>query len=294
MAGQGNVIISKEQIMPHILHAIVHALKDTVIILPILFVTYLIIEFVEHKSSEKVSKILISSGKAGPLLGSLAGIVPQCGFSGAAASLFAVGTITAGTLIAVFLATSDEMLPILISASVPVKEIILILAIKLISGAVFGIVVDLAYKRKKSNTIECMCREENCHCEHHGILISAIKHTLKIVLLVFVVTAALNLGIELLGEERLTALIITKPVLGELIAGLVGLIPNCSASVLLTDLYVENALTVGQLVSGLCVNAGVGLIVLFRTNKNVKENFVLTLILYVCGVLSGIITGLIF
>lgn len=294
MAGQGNVIIFKEQIMPHILHAIVHALKDTVIILPILFVTYLIIEFVEHKSSEKVSKILISSGKAGPLLGSLAGIVPQCGFSGAAASLFAVGTITAGTLIAVFLATSDEMLPILISASVPVKEIILILAIKLISGAVFGIVVDLAYKRKKSNTIECMCREENCHCEHHGILISAIKHTLKIVLLVFVVTAALNLGIELLGEERLTALIITKPVLGELIAGLVGLIPNCSASVLLTDLYVENALTVGHLVSGLCVNAGVGLIVLFRTNKNVKENFVLTLILYVCGVLSGIITGLIF
>ncbi len=280
--------------MPHILHAIVHALKDTVIILPILFVTYLIIEFIEHKASEKVSKILISSGKAGPLLGSLAGIVPQCGFSGAAASLFAVGTITAGTLIAVFLATSDEMLPILISASVPVKEIILILAIKLISGAVFGIVVDLAYKRKKSNTIECMCREENCHCEHHGILISAIKHTLKIVLLVFVVTAALNLGIELLGEERLTALIITKPVLGELIAGLVGLIPNCSASVLLTDLYVENALTVGQLVSGLCVNAGVGLIVLFRTNKNVKENFVLTLILYVCGVLSGIITGLIF
>lgn len=294
MAGQGYVIIFKEQEMPHILHAIVHALKDTVIILPILFVTYLIIEFVEHKSSEKVSKILISSGKAGPLLGSLAGIVPQCGFSGAAASLFAVGTISAGTLIAVFLATSDEMLPILISASVPAKEIILILAIKLISGAVFGIVVDLAYKRKKSNTIECMCREENCHCEHHGIFVSAIKHTLKIVLLVFAVTAALNLGIELLGEERLTALIITKPVLGELIAGIVGLIPNCSASVLLTDLYVENALTVGQLVSGLCVNAGVGLIVLFRTNKNVKENFVLTLILYVCGVLSGIITGLIF
>ena len=161
--------------MPHILHAIVHALKDTVIILPILFVTYLIIEFVEHKSSEKVSKILISSGKAGPLLGSLAGIVPQCGFSGAAASLFAVGTISAGTLIAVFLATSDEMLPILISASVPAKEIILILAIKLISGAVFGIVVDLAYKRKKSNTIECMCREENCHCEHHGIFVSAIN-----------------------------------------------------------------------------------------------------------------------
>lgn len=280
--------------MQHILHAIVHALKDTVIILPILFVTYLIIEFIEHKAGEKVSKILTASGKAGPLLGSVVGIVPQCGFSGAAASLFAVGTISAGTLIAVFLATSDEMLPILISAAVPAKEILLILTVKVVAGTVFGVVVDLVYRHKKSATIECMCKEENCHCEHHGIFASAIKHTLKIVVLVFIVTAFLNVSIELLGEERLTQLIITKPVLGELVAGIVGLIPNCSASVLLTDLYVENALSIGQLVSGLSVNAGVGLIVLFRTNVNLKENLLLTLILYVCGVLSGIITGIIF
>lgn len=293
-AGQGYVIIFKEQEMPHILHPIVHALKDTVIILPILFVTYLIIEFIEHKAGEKVTKILTASGKAGPLLGSIAGIVPQCGFSGAAASLFAVGTISAGTLIAVFLATSDEMLPILISASVPANEIFVILAVKVIAGAVFGFVVDLIYRRKKSATIECMCKEENCHCEHHGIVVSAIKHTLKIVALVFVVTAVLNVGIELLGEERLTQLVVTKPVLGELVAGIVGLIPNCSASVFLTDLYVENALTMGQLISGLSVNAGVGLIVLFRTNDGIKENLLLTFILYVCGVLTGIITGIIF
>lgn len=293
-AGQGYVIIFKEQEMPHILHAIVHALKDTVIILPILFVTYLIIEFIEHKASEKVTKIMTASGKAGPLLGSAVGIIPQCGFSGAAASLFAVGTVSAGTLVAVFLATSDEMLPLLISASVPAREILIILAIKLISGAVFGFVVDLIYKRKKFATIECMCKDESCHCEHHGIFVSAIKHTLKIVLLVFAVTAVINVGIELLGEERLTQLIVTKPVLGELIAGLVGLVPNCSASVLLTDLYVEHALSIGQLVSGLSVNAGIGLIVLFRTNKNLKENLALTCTLYVCGVVSGIITGFIF
>lgn len=280
--------------MPHILHAILHALEDTLIILPILFLTYLIIEFIEHKAGEKVSKILTASGKAGPLLGSAVGIIPQCGFSGAAASLFAVGTISAGTLIAAFIATSDEMLPILISASVPAKEILLILAVKLVSGTVFGVVVDILYKRKKSATIECMCKDENCHCEHHGIFVSAIKHTFKIVLLVFVITAVLNVSIEFLGEERLSHLIVTKPVLGELVAGVVGLIPNCSASVLLTDLYVENALSLGQLVSGLSVNAGVGLIVLFRTNKNIKENLFLAFILYVCGVVSGIITGLIF
>lgn len=275
------------------LHAVIHAAKDTLVILPILFLTYLVIEFVEHKAGEKAKKIISASGKAGPLLGGLIGLIPQCGFSGAAASLFAVGTVSTGTLLAVFLATSDEMLPILISASVPAKEVSIILLIKLVSGTLFGFIIDALYRRKKSETIEHMCEEENCHCEHDGIFLSALKHTLKIVAIVFLVTCGLNIIIELIGEDKLQSLMITTPVVGELVAGLVGLIPNCSASILLTDLYVENALSVGQLISGLCVNAGIGVIVLFKTNKNLKENLVLTAVLYVCGVITGIITNLI-
>ncbi len=275
-------------------HSFIHALKDTAVVLPILFVTYLIIEFIEHKASDKVSKLMEKSGKAGPILGGLVGIIPQCGFSGAAASLFAVGTISAGTLITVFLATSDEMLPILISSSVPAKEILLILGIKFFFGVLFGFTVDLIYRRKDARSIECMCKEENCKCDHDGIFVSAIKHTLKIIIIVFIITTVINVSVELLGEDRLSGIAIAKPILGELITGLIGLIPNCSSSILLTDLYVENAITLGQLISGLSVNAGVGLIVLFKANKRVKENFVLTAILYGCGVISGIITSIIF
>lgn len=275
------------------LHAVIHAVKDTLVILPILFITYLVIEFVEHKAGEKVEKVIAASGKAGPLLGGLIGLIPQCGFSGAAASLFAVGTISAGTLLAVFLATSDEMLPILISASVPAKEIVTILLIKLISGMFFGLIVDIIYKRKKADSIGHMCEAEKCHCEHDGIFLSALKHTAKIVAIVFAVTCGLNIIIELIGENNLENLVITTPVVGELTTGLIGLIPNCSASILLTDLYVENALTVGQLISGLCVNAGIGVIVLFKANKNLKENLLLTAVLYFCGIVTGILTNLI-
>lgn len=275
------------------LHAVIHAAKDTLVILPILFLTYLIIEIVEHKAGEKAERIIAASGKAGPLLGGLIGLIPQCGFSGAAASLFAVGTVSAGTLIAVFLATSDEMLPILISASVPAKDIIIILLIKLVSGTLFGFIIDIFYKRKRAETIEHMCEEENCHCEHNGIFLSSLKHTLKIVAIVFLVTCGLNIMIELIGEDKLQSIMITTPVAGELVSGIIGLIPNCSASILLTDLYVENALTAGQLISGLCVNAGIGVIVLFKTNKNFKENLLLTAVLYICGVITGIITNLI-
>lgn len=274
------------------LHAVVHALKDTLIVLPILFITYLIIELIEHKAGEKANKIIAASGKAGPLLGSLIGLIPQCGFSGAAASLFAVGTVTTGTLLAVFLSTSDEMIPILISASIPAKEILLILLIKFLSGVLFGFVVDIIYKRKQRPTIEHMCESENCHCEHDSVLVSAIKHTLKIVLIVFAVSCGLNIIFELIGENNLQQIIISVPVVGELVTAVVGLIPNCSASILLTDLYVENAISMGQLVSGVCVNAGVGLIVLYRANKNLKENLAITAVLYGFGVIAGIIVSL--
>ncbi len=274
------------------LHAVLHALTDTLVILPLLFVTYLIIELIEHKAEEKVKGIISASGKAGPILGSLIGLIPQCGFSGAAASFFAVGTVTAGTLVAVFLSTSDEMLPILISASVPAKEIVFILLTKFVAGALFGFVVDIIYKRKRNTTIEHMCESENCHCEHDGVFVSAIKHTLKIILIIFVVTCGINIIFELVGESNIQKLLISTPVIGELITALIGLIPNCTSSILLTDLYVENAISMGQLVSGVCVNAGVGLVVLFRANKSIRENLYITGLLYLFGVITGVVVSL--
>lgn len=277
--------------MHEILHAFIHSLKDTAIVFPLLFITYLVIEAIEHKAGEKTTNFIAKSGKTGPLFGALLGLIPQCGFSSAAATLYSVGTITAGTLVAVFLATSDEMLPILISNAVPPKEIILILGIKLICGVIFGFTIDMIYKRKKELCIDHMCEQENCDCEHHGIFKSALKHSVKIISIIFAVTLLINIVIEFIGKDNLGSLFITKPVIGELISGLIGLIPNCSASVLLTDLYVNNALSMGQMLSGLCVNAGIGLIVLFRTNKNIKENIFLTVTLYVIGVLTGIIVS---
>lgn len=278
--------------MPYnILHAVLHALKETAIILPILFLSYLLVEFIEHKAGDGVTGFVASAGKAGPLLGAVVGLIPQCGFSGAAASLFSVGTITVGTLIAAFLSTSDEMLPILVSAAVPAKEIILILLIKFSSAVIFGFLIDLIFKRNGSESIECMCEIEKCCCKHDGIFLSAIKHTVKIILIVFTVTCVLNVGFEIVGTDNIKGVFISVPILGEIVSGMIGLIPNCSSSVLLTDLYVQNVITVGQLISGLCVNAGVGLIVLFRANRNLRENLCITGILYLVGVISGIIVS---
>ncbi len=274
-------------------HAIIHGIKDTLIIVPVLFLTYLVIEFIEHRAGNSVNKIVAASGKAGPLLGSLVGLIPQCGFSGAAASLFAVGTLSAGTLIAVFMATSDEMLPILISSEgVSSWEIFLILSIKFVSGVLFGYITDILYKRKNADTIKHMCEEENCNCEHDGIIISALKHTVKITVIILIATCLINMASHFIGEENLESFVVSVPVLGEMLSGIIGLIPNCSSSVLLTNLYVKDVLTMGQLISGLCVNAGVGIIVLFKANKNLKENFVLTGVLYLFGVLAGITVSL--
>ena len=274
-----------------LLHILRHAGEDTLKLIPLLFLTYLFMEYLEHRAGGKMTGAMEKAKKAGPLFGALLGVVPQCGFSGAAANLYAAGTITAGTLLAVFASTSDEMLPILISEQLPLSVILTLLAFKLVSGLAIGFLTDfvLRKKHKRNASIHSFCEQEHCRCEEN-IFLSALKHTIKIVLLIFLVTAVLNGLFSLLPAEKIAAFW-RIPVLGELLAALIGLIPNCSASVLLTNLYVNGVLGVSALLSGLIANAGVGLLVLYRVNKKPKENALLTLTLFVFGVLFGLTVG---
>lgn len=218
---------------------------------------------------------------------------PQCGFSVSATNLYAARVITLGTLIAVYLSTSDEMLPIFISEAVPVTTILKILGIKLLIGMIAGFMIDLVLRMKNGNNQEeekiiDLCEKDHCHCEH-GIVKSALKHTLNIFVFIVIVTLVINIIIYFIGEERIADFLQYSPILGPIIAGMIGLIPNCAASVILTQLYLENVITSATLISGLLVGAGVGLAVLFKTNKGVKENFKIVGLLYVIGVISGII-----
>lgn len=275
------------------LHVLEHTLIDTIKLLPFLFLAYLVIELIEQKAGEKTTVLIKKSGKFGPVLGSLLGVVPQCGFSAAASNFYAGKIITMGTLIAIFLSTSDEMLPILISEAVPAKTIIMILAIKVVIAIVVGILVDLIFRKKQNEEakeeIHKLCDEEHCHCEEHGIIRSSIIHTLQIFVYILIISLILNLIIHFIGEETIAKLVLNVPVLGPVISSFVGLIPNCASSVILTQVYLENIISMGSMIAGLLVNSGIGILVLFRVNKSKKENFTILGILYLVGVISGII-----
>lgn len=271
---------------------ILDSVLDCLKLIPFLFVTYLIMEWLEHKTTNKTKKTISKADKFGPIIGGLLGIIPQCGFSVSATNLYVGRVISLGTLIAIYLSTSDEMLPIFISESVPAIKIIKILAIKFLVGAIFGIIIDCVLRKTKNNEnkqeISKICENEHCHCEH-GILHSAIKHTLSISLFILVVNLLLNSALALIGEESLANLLLDKKIFGPVIAGLIGLIPNCAASVIIAELYIKEVINVGTMLTGLLVGAGVGLLVLFRMNKNLKENLKITGLLYTLGVIVGII-----
>ena len=305
----------------------IEVIQDTLIdgirLLPFLWITYLVMEYLEHRTENKTTKIVKNAGKLGPLFGGLLGIFPQCGFSAAAANLYAGRVVTIGTLIAVFLSTSDEMLPILISEKAPANLILKILCIKLILGIVFGFIIDLIYhiiknkrikneteknikdkKAKKENengeqsdiakeTIGHMCEDEHCDCEHEGIFISSIKHTINIFAFILVITFAINLIIFLIGEENVENFISNLPVLGVAFSCLIGLIPNCASSVIITELYLSNLISFGTMMAGLLVGSGVGILVLYKSNKKIKENISITILLYGIGLICGIVMNLI-
>lgn len=277
--------------------ALLDTLLDGVKLLPFLFITYLVMEYIEHKTSQKTAQMMKNSGKWGPVLGGVLGIVPQCGFSAAASNLYAGRIITVGTLIAVFLSTSDEMLPILVSEQVNPVTIIRILAVKAVIGIAAGIVVDLVIQSKKEYKqeelrIEHMCDHEHCHCGEGRIFKSALNHTLQIFAFILIITFVLNVVIGYVGEEQLAAVISNKPVLGPLISGLIGLIPNCASSVVLTQLYLEGVLGAGTMIAGLLAGSGVGLLVLYRVNDCLKDNVKITVLIYAVGAASGIVLEL--
>lgn len=282
------------------LDAILDAIIDSLKLLPFLFITYLLMELLENKASEKSLRVIKKSGKFGPILGSLLGIVPQCGFSAAAASLYAGKIISIGSLIAIFLSTSDEMLPILISSAAPISLIIKILFIKLIIGIVFGVIIDIIFTKKNNINIEDdkthihdICEDEHCHCNEDGILRSSIKHTLHIFIYVFIIVLAITILINIIGEDSIANIMTKTNILGPFVSSLIGIIPNCASSVIITQLYLKDMITFGSLIAGLLMNSGIGMLILFRLNKNKKENFLILLILFVISIISGIIIDLI-
>ena len=275
---------------------LLHGFLDTLKLVPFLFLTYLLMEFIEHKATDKAERFMKKAGPVAPLIGGALGAVPQCGFSAAASNLFAGRVITVGTLVAVFLSTSDEMLPILISGKISALGIAVILIYKALVGIAVGFFADFLFrifKREREEiNIDEICDNDNCHCER-GIFYSALHHTLTISLFVLIVTLCLNTLIFFVGEESLGAIMYDKPIISHLIAAVFGLIPNCAASVVLSTLFADGLITAGTMMAGLFSGAGVGVLVLFRVNKHIKENLTVLGILVGAGIVFGILADLV-
>lgn len=273
---------------------ILDTIVDSLKLMPFLLVAFLIIELLEHKLNNKTKNIITKSKKIGPIIGSLLGVIPQCGFSVMATNLYITRIITLGTLISIYLSTSDEMLIIMISEKVEISLILKILLIKIFFGIVYGLIIDKIINKKKKDkeTNYELCDEEHCDC-NHSILLSAIKHTLHITLFIFIITLIINTIFTLLGDNYLSKILLNNSILSPFITSLIGLIPNCAASVILTELYLNSTISLGALIGGLLTSSGSSLLVLIKNNKNQKENLSIILLLYALGVLSGIIIELI-
>ena len=270
------------------------AFIDTLITLPFLFGVYLLIEYIEHKSSDKLGKALRKMGPFGSVGGAAIGAIPQCGFSVAASNLYAGRLISMGTLIAVYISTSDEAIPLMIKDPSFAPQILKLILIKIGIAVAAGILVDVAIKlfvhKKQDEPFKELCAD--CDCEHHGIFHSALHHTLHIIIIILIVNIVLGCVMEFAGEQTVVKLMMTDSWAQPVVAALVGFIPNCAASAVLTDLYMSGVVSFGALIAGLCTGAGVGLMVLFKTNKNYKQNFAIMGVLYAVAVASGLIIQL--
>ncbi len=277
------------------LDILLDALIDTAKLVPFLFVTYWAMEALEHVAGDRAQHVVEHAGAAGPLVGALVGAFPQCGFSAAASTLYAGRVITLGTLFAVFLATSDEMLPIFIAEQVDPALMFKILGLKVVVGMLMGFVVDavmrLAQRFQKDDlNIHALCEQDHCGChdEHGSVLRSALKHTVQVTLFIFLISLLLGASIEIIGEDVFAGFIEANPTFSVLASAVVGLIPNCAASVIITELYLEGTLGFGAMMSGLLVSAGIGLLVLLRANRHPKQNLAIIAVLFAIGVLWGL------
>lgn len=343
--------------MEHITHFVLHAWEDTLPLVPFLLVTYLALEALEHAAGDRVNAAVRRAGAAGPVVGALLGIVPQCGFSAMAATLYAGRVITLGTLVGVFLSTSDEMLPMLLAERTDAGSLAFVLLVKAAIAAVTGLVIDIVLRALRRNAraheslrrfargsgragatadedlidemaaagesadhIHRLCEYDHCGCdddasdehdhaehddaheraghEHHGhdhggglrsIVKSALSHTIQVSVFIFIVTFALVALLETVGENVLSDFLSANATLAVFASALVGLIPNCAASVVITQLYLEGVLGFGALMAGTLVSAGVGFLVLFRTNRNARENVIILILLYAIAIIWGLI-----
>ena len=272
-------------------------IKETLMLLPFLFATYLVLEAVEAHAGSALEKFMERAKSVGPLAGALAGAIPQCGVSAAAASFYAGGIVTVGTLLAVLLSTSDELIPVLVSVPEASWALVWrIVGIKVACAIVVGFTVNgvLAFMRhlRREVHVHDLCEHSHCSCEEHrGIVVPALIHTAEIFLFIVIISGALELAMHFYGEDALDSLRLNTPVLGEALAGLIGLVPNCAVSVACAKLYLSGAMSAGALMASSFTGSGLGLLVLFRTNRSLKENLGILLTVYVVGTVLGWLTG---
>lgn len=269
---------------------------DTLKLLPFLFLTYLFMEYIEHKTNSRIENAIEKCGKSGPLIGGVLGMLPQCGFSSVAANFYAGKLITLGTLVAIFISTSDEMLPIFIASAIPAATILKILFFKLGVAVIAGFAIDFILHRALSHDheddIHPLCEKQNCNCHGGSIFSSAARHTLNICIFIFIITFLCGILVHFIGTDTIGEVVFGTPVLGEAIAALVGIIPNCASSVIITQMYLDGLMPPGAMISGLIMNSGVGLAVLFKMNSRIKENFKVAGAVFVTAVLAGVLVSI--
>ena len=269
------------------LEVIQDTLLDTIKLLPFLFVAFLIIEFIEHKLSNKQENIISKSGKLGPIVGALLGAVPQCGFSVLATNLYVTRIISLGSLISIYLSTSDELIPLMISHNAPITKILSIVLIKVVIGMISGFLIDLLI-RKTTKSDFVLCEDEDCDCDH-SIIKSSLIHTLKIAFFILIITFLINILFHYVDLSFLESALKNNKILTPFIASLIVLIPNCASSVMISELYLNNLISLGTTLSGLLTGSGVAIMVLVRKNKNISENLFIIGLIYIIGVIWGLL-----
>ena len=288
------------ELLPHLLE---HAFEDTIYLVPFLLITYLVLELLEHKAGNHAAELVRKAGFAGPLVGALLGAVPQCGFSAAGSALYASRAITLGTLFAVFLSTSDEMLPLFIAEQVDPAIMLSILGAKVVIGMIMGFLIDgvlrlrvatVFHKEQKASFSHHHCHNPSCEVTEQSngwkdIVVSAIKHTIQVSVMVYLISLALVAVLELAGEDAITTFLSSNPSIAIFGSALVGLIPNCAASIVITQLYLDGILGTGAMMSGLLVSAGVGILVLFSENHRLRQNILIVAGLFATGIVWGLL-----
>ena len=276
-------------------HILLDTLFESLNLLPFLLITFLIIEFIEHKASKKSIKMLTKTKKYGPIIGGILGATPQCGLGVMATNLYATNIITIGTLIAIYLSTSDEMLPVLISEGMPFSKILIILLIKVIIGIVCGFIIDFIFRKKNKHTkidVQELCENEHCHCEN-SIIKSSLIHTLKTFSFIFLVSFVLHIFIHEIGEDKISNLLLNGNIFTPFLSSIIGLIPNCAGSVVITELYVNNVISFGSMLAGLLTGSGISILILFKVNNDLKDNMMILGTVYIIGVIFGILFNLV-